>query len=327
MYSRSNYRARKRLRKKRIFRVILFLFLIITIGGATFFGINFFTNTQSATNKIYQELDPDKFGEKMNDVEVTKDPFTILMTGVENQEGGLGRSDVLLLLTVNPKTEEIKMLSIPRDTLTYVEEAGYETKITHAYSYGGIEPTIEAVNELIDVPIDYYVTTNFKGFEDIIDTLGGVTVDVPFTFKAQLTDSLRWKTYYEGKMDLNGNEALAYVRMRKQDPRGDLGRNERQQQVIRAIMEEGTSISKLPKINNVIEDVGNNVKTNIPPSKFLSFVKLYTKMKDTKIERLSIDGVNDYIDGASYYLASEESLDELTDILNSTLEKNTSSNE
>ncbi|MDA6131333.1 LCP family protein, partial [Escherichia coli] len=83
---------------------------------------------------------------------------------------------------------------------------------THSYSNGGIESTITTVNELLDIPIDYYITTNFDGFEDIVDTLGGIDVDVPFTFKAQLTDSLKWKTFREGNMELNGNEALAYVR-------------------------------------------------------------------------------------------------------------------
>jgi polyisoprenyl-teichoic acid--peptidoglycan teichoic acid transferase len=318
--SRAQMKARRRLRRKRILRVTLLLIMLISLGGATVFSLQFFKSTQSASNKMYEELDPEKFGEKMKDVEVTKDPFTILMAGVENQEGGYGRSDVLLLLTVNPDKETIHLLSIPRDTLTYVEEAGYETKITHAYSYGGIEPTINAVNGLIDVPIDYYISTNFNGFEDIIDTIGGVTVDVPFTFKSQLTGSLRWKTFHEGEMELNGNEALAYVRMRKQDPRGDLGRNERQQQVIKAVMDEGTSLTNITKLDEVVEDVGDNVKTNIPSSKFLSFIKLYTKLKDTEIERLKLEGSNQYIEGGSYYIPDEESVNDITETLESNLE-------
>jgi anionic cell wall polymer biosynthesis LytR-Cps2A-Psr (LCP) family protein len=117
-------------------------------------------------------------------------------------------------------------------------------------------------------------------------------------------------------MNLNGNEALAYVRMRKADPRGDHGRNERQQQVIKAIIDKGTSFSSITKIDDVMDDLGKNVKTNIPPSKFASFVKLYSKIKDTKIQNLSLNGTDEYIDGVYYYIPDEESLFEI----NSTLE-------
>jgi polyisoprenyl-teichoic acid--peptidoglycan teichoic acid transferase len=319
--SRINKKNIKRRRRIRVFRVGLLLILLIGVGGLTVFGVNLYNDTKSATNSIYQELDSDKFpNQRLEDVEVTKEPFSILLVGVENQEGGLGRSDVLLLITVNPEKKDIQMVSIPRDTLTYVPEAGYDTKIAHSYGYGGIEPTIEAVSNFIDVPVDYYVTTNFDGFEDIVDSLGGINVDIPFTFKAQLTDSLKWKTFHEGKEELNGNEALAFVRMRKEDPLGDHGRNERQQQVIKAIIEKGTSFGSITKTDEVLEDLGENVKTNIPPSKFLSFVKLYTKMKDTQINQLKIDGYDDYIDGGYYYIPDMDSIDETSKQLNDTLD-------
>ncbi|WP_240190070.1 LCP family protein [Bacillus sp. P14.5] len=288
--------------------------------GLTIFGFNLYRDTKNTTDKIYQEINSSNLSKRaLEDVEVTKEPFSILLVGIENQEGGLGRSDVLLLLTVNPANKDIKMLSIPRDTLTYIPEAGIDTKIAHSYGYGGVEPTVEAVNHFIDVPIDYYVTTNFQGFEDIVDSLGGITIDIPFTFEAQLTGSLKWKTFYEGTELLNGNEALAYVRMRKQDPNGDLGRNERQQQVIKAITDKGTSFTSITKTDEILEDIGDNVKTNIPPSKFLSFVKLYTQIKEAEIKQLKLEGYDDYINGSYYYIPDMESIDETSYQLNETL--------
>jgi LCP family protein required for cell wall assembly len=310
---------RKKKKKRRFLRVFVLSLLLLVIGGGSYFAYDILYSTKKAADNIYQELDKSKVdNNRIDNVEISKDPFNILLVGLENQEGG-ERSDVLMLVTVNPSTEEVYMLSIPRDTRTYIPELGYKTRIAHSYNDGGIEATIEAVNELIDVPIDYYVTTNFQGFEDIVDTLGGITVDVPFTFKAQLTESLRWKTFNEGIMDLNGNEALAYVRMRKTDPKGDMGRNERQQQVIKEIVDKGTSVTSLTKIDDIIEDLGQNVKTNIPPSKFVSFMKLYTKIKNTHIQNLALQGYDEYIDGAYYYIPYDESLIELNMTLNSVL--------
>jgi polyisoprenyl-teichoic acid--peptidoglycan teichoic acid transferase len=315
-------RIRQKKKKFRIWRVFTLIMLLSIIGGGSYFAYNLVNHAKSASKSIFQELDINKVpNHREEKIELTKDPFTVLLVGIEDQEGG-ERSDVIMLATVNPQTEEIYLLSIPRDTKTYIPELGYETKINHSYGSGGIESTISTVHELLDVPIDYYISTNFEGFEDIVDTLEGVTVDVPFTFKAQLTGSLKWKTFYKGEMELNGNEALAYVRMRKSDPKGDMGRNERQQQVIKAIVDKGTSFSTITKIDDLMDDLGDNVKTNIPPSKFASFVKLYSKLKDTNIQHLKLDGYDEYIDGVYYYIPSNESIEEVGYTLNNALGSN-----
>lgn len=319
----SNTRVKRKKRKTRFWRVLVLVLLFCTLGGGSYFAYNFYTHAKGAGDKIYQEIDRDRIpNHREEEVEVAKEPFTILLAGIEDQEGG-ERSDVLMLATVNPSTEEVLLLSIPRDTRTYVSDLGYKTKINHAYGVGGIESTIETVTGLIDVPIDYYITTNFDGFEDIVNTLGGITIDVPFTFKSQLTDSLKWKTFNEGEMNLNGNEALAYVRMRKSDPEGDHGRNKRQQQVIKAIVDKGTSFSTISKIDNILDDLGENVKTNIPPYKLSSFLNLYTKIKNASIQNLTIDGYDEYINDIYYYIPQEQSLTDVTAVINNTLNNET----
>ena len=313
--TRLTKKKRRKLRRKRVFRVFLLFFLLSIIGGGTFLAFS----TSKLSNAVYQEVDQSKFNnQRIADVEVTKDPFNVLLVGIEDQGGG-ARSDVLMLLTIDPSTEKVYSVSIPRDTRTYIEAAGYKTKITESYSHGGIESTLTAVSDLLDVPIDYFVSTNFQGFEDIVDTLDGITVDAPFTFKAQLTGSLKWKTYYKGENELNGNEALAYVRMRKSDPKGDIGRNERQQQVIKEIANKSISFNGMTKIDDLIGNLGENVKTNIPPSKMSSFVNLYLSMNDVPLNRLTLNGEDQYINSIYYFIPDDDSIDQVSDTLNDAL--------
>ncbi|WP_342566983.1 LCP family protein [Psychrobacillus sp. FSL K6-4046] len=316
--------SRQNKRKNKTRRKILYTVLIVAmvlLSGVIVFATNLSFQTKNAVNKIYEPLDREKEEqneaiEKFDNAKAEDSAFTILLAGIENEEKAkYGRSDVLLVATVNPKTNKISMVSIPRDTRVYIPDLGYNDKINHSYANGGINYTINTIEEMLDIPIDYYVSTDFQGFEDIVDTVGGIDVEVPFTFKAQLTGSLKWKTYTEGPMELNGNEALAYVRMRKSDPQGDIGRNNRQKQVIKEIIDRGTSISNITKIDDMIEDIGNNVKTNIPSSEYLGLIKTYQKIKSSPIEQLQLKGVDDTRRGVYYFIPDEQGLEELSEQL------------
>lgn len=309
-------RHTKRIKKTR--RKILYTVLIISmvlLSGVIVFATNLSLQTKNATANMYEPLERDqvdKTNSKFESAKAEDSAFTLLLTGIENQEGATyGRSDVIIVATINPKTEKISMVSIPRDSKVFIPDLGYEDKINHSYANGGINYTINAVEELLDLTIDYYVSTDFQGFEDIVDTVGGIEVDVPFTFKAQLTDSLKWKTYTEGTMELNGNEALAYVRMRKTDPQGDMGRNLRQKEVIHEIINKGTSLSNITKIDDMINDVGDNVKTNIPTSEYLGLIKMYQNLKSSPIEQLQITGDDASIRGVYYFIPEEDSIEEV----------------
>ncbi|WP_391207989.1 LCP family protein [Psychrobacillus sp. L4] len=312
--------SRRIKRKSKTRRKILYTVLIVLmvmLSGVIVFATNLSLQTKNAITKMYQPLDKDidnknNSTKKFNSAKAEDSAFTMLIAGIDNQEKAkYGRSDVLMVATVNPKTEKISMVSIPRDTRVYIPDLRYEDKINHAYAFGGINYTINTVEKLLDIPIDYYVSTDFQGFEDIVNTVGGVDVDVPFTFKAQLTGSLKWMTYSKGPMFLNGNEALAYVRMRKKDPQGDLGRNERQRKVIQEIINKATSLSNITKIDDMIKDVGNNVKTNIPSSEYFSLIKMYQKIKSSPIEQLQLEGNDDTRKGIYYYILKDDSLEEV----------------
>ncbi|WP_277585993.1 LCP family protein [Psychrobacillus antarcticus] len=315
--------SRQTKRKKQTRRKFLYTVLVISmvlLSGVIVFATNLSLQTKNATSNMFQPLDRDKEKNKSEskfDSAIAEDSaFTLMLTGIENQEGSTyGRSDVIIVATINPKTEKISMVSIPRDAKVYIPDLGHENKINHSYANGGINYTINAVEELLDLKIDYYVSTDFQGFEDIVDTVGGIEVDVPFTFKAQLTESLKWKTYTEGTMELNGNEALAYVRMRKTDPQGDMGRNLRQKQVIQEIINQGTSLGNITKIDDMIKDVGNNVRTNIPSSEYFGLIKMYQNLKSSPFEQLQITGEDATIRGIYYFIPDEDSIDTVSEQL------------
>ena len=114
------------------------------------------------------------------------------------------------------------MLSIPRDTRTEIVGHGTTDKITHAYAFGREEMTIVTVENLLDIPIDYYVRVNMEGFQDIVDAVGGIQVNNSLDF------TNGGHNYAKGLINLNGEQALSFVRMRYDDPNGDFGRQERQ---------------------------------------------------------------------------------------------------
>src|SRR5690606_14051970 len=117
------------------------------------------------------------------------DNISILFIGIDESskrsQGDNTRSDALMLATLNEKEKSVKLLSIPRDSYVYIKEVGYSTKINHAHAFGGPKATIETVEDLLDIPVDYYVRLDFEAFMKVVDALDGIEVEVPYTFSEQ----------------------------------------------------------------------------------------------------------------------------------------------
>jgi polyisoprenyl-teichoic acid--peptidoglycan teichoic acid transferase len=318
LMKRSNmFHDRRRLRRRRIMRLILAFVILISIIGSGF-AAYFLYGTYSAASESYLGLERgDKSKLREQPIEMKEQPFSILIMGIEDyiSEGSNGRTDSLILATINPKAESMNLLSIPRDTLVTLPDSYKETKINHAYAYGGKEGTIEAIESLLEVPIDYYATINFNGFKQLINEVDGVKVDVPFDFTE--VNYLNGETLYfnEGSMRLDGDEALAYARMRKQDPRGDFGRNERQKEIIISLIDELRKPSNVFKIDKLARLLSNDVETNVKISEALSLTNTITRFNKFKINNLKLEGEDTYIDSIYYYTPDEESIDELSSIL------------
>ncbi|CAM3482542.1 MULTISPECIES: LCP family glycopolymer transferase [Saccharibacillus] len=243
-----------------------------------------------------------------------RQPFNLLVLGVDERENDIGRSDAIMMLAVNPEKHSVLMFNIPRDTRTEIVGRGKVDKINHAYAFGGVNMAVDTVEHFLDVPVDYYVKVNMEGLEQIIDILGGVTVDNPFAFDFEGTE------YGEGPIAMNGHEALMYARMRYDDPKGDLGRNDRQQRVLSALIEKGKNISNLTKVNSVLGAVKDHVKTNLTKDDMMEIVTRYRTEIGT-VDKDEVQGEGRRIDGIYYYLVDEAEQTRIRTELNRQLDR------
>lgn len=219
------------------------------------------------------------------------EPFTMLLMGVDSTGDGIASADSfngdsLMLITFNPKTLNATVFSIPRDTYVPITcRSNIENKINSS-AYGGTSCVVKTIENLTGIEIDYYMKVNFTGVVKLVDDLGGITVDVPISFCEQ--DSERRFGEYEicinaGLQKLNGEAALAFARHRKTLPLGDFQRVQHQQMIVEAMVSELKNISSIDDFYKIIDDVANNIDTNMTRSQILS---LYNVGKDLLINML-----------------------------------------
>ncbi|WP_019414626.1 LCP family protein [Paenisporosarcina sp. TG20] len=294
----------------------------IVVGVIFLIGIVYllsvYMSFSSALKEIRSPIEREISDMRLNEIQLEeKDPFSVLMLGVDEREGDAGRSDTIIVMTINPNDKSTKMVSIPRDTYTEIIGEGFNDKINHAYAFGGIEMSLATVENLLDIPIDYVVEVNMEGFEDIVDAVDGVTVNNTLDF------SVGNFNYPTGNITLNGEEALSYVRMRYDDPGGDFGRQNRQKQVIQAVMSEGASVKSLLNYRSIFNALGANVQTNMTFDEMVDVQQNYSGAVGT-IDQLYFEkgsgGKRD--DGIWYYYMNETELAEKQAILKEHLQLN-----
>jgi len=303
-------RSRKKKTWKKVTAVILLLMLI---GGGAY-GYTVYKSLNNAVDAMHQPLERKQSEKRKEAVSLkAKDPFSVLMLGVDEREGDKGRSDTMIVLTVNPNNNSVKMLSIPRDTRTEIIGKGKEDKINHAYAFGGVPMAMDTVENFLDIPIDYYIQVNMEGFMKMVDAVGGVTVQTDLDFTQ---DGFH---FAKGKLTLNGAEALSYTRMRKEDPQGDFGRQTRQRQIIEGIVKEGASLSSLTKFSDIFTVLGKNVKTNLTFDQIAAIQKGY-KDAGTSIKQMEIQEQGKMINNIYYGLVSTEEKQRVQNELKTQLE-------
>ncbi|KMJ55508.1 transcriptional regulator [Bacillus sp. LL01] len=293
--------------------VLIGLFSFLIAGAAvTYFAFQL----ANATSSAQQELERGEKSERRTEaVNPTKDNISILFLGVDDRDGSLvGRTDAMLLATFNRSDSSIKILSIPRDSLVTIPGRANRDKINHAHAFGGLDLTVDTVEELLDIPIDYYLKLNFNAFIEIVDAFGGVEIDVPFTFSEQDSFGNHGAvTLNEGTHVLNGEEALAYTRMRKNDPRGDIGRGERQQDVIQALIKKAATFSSISNYDEVFNSIGNHMTTNLS---FGNMIALHNYANSIEsMENLNFEGNDTRLNGVYYYELDEVSRQTVSRVL------------
>src|SRR5699024_4665355 len=232
--------------KRRLRRRIKFVLipLLLAFVAVISYGAYLYMKADSAMSGAYEDDGREKSDLRDEYVDPKFDNVTILLMGIDEnekrQEREIARKDALILATLNKDDKSINLLSIPRDSYVYIPEVGYEDKINHAHAFGGTYATIETVENLLDIPVDYYVKLNFHAFVDVIDAIGGVEIEVPYEFKESNSDDKRDSIHlYPGKQILDGEEALAMARTRKKD--SDVERGKRQLEIIDSVINKATS--------------------------------------------------------------------------------------
>lgn len=297
MNSRVNKRqTRKKKKWVRWLAIIVIIFLLIG-GGVFIYMWDKIGDTITAMHDpLARDSDPDRQKELASIFKDNKS-VNILLLGVDERPGDKGRSDTIILLSVNPNTDSMIMLSVPRDTYVNIPGHGMD-KINHAYAYGDVDLSVQTFEEAFDLPVHYYARVNMEGFKQGVDALGGVTIQNDQAFSQGGTQ------FSKGPIHLNGTQALDYVRMRKNDPRGDLGRNDRQRKVITAAIDEFASFSSITKVGNILDIIGGNVKTDLDMKSMQTLFSDYRGARH-HVETIEINGTGKTLD-LWYYMVSEE---------------------
>lgn len=293
-------KERYRKKRRRAWWKALTLVVLLLAAGGGFYAYSVYNSLTTAVDTMHQPIQRVKSEKRVDEIVLEQqDPFSVLLLGVDEREDDKGRSDTIIVLGVNPNTNSIKMVSIPRDTRTELIGRGKEDKINHAYAFGGVEMSINTVENFLDIPIDYYIQVNMEGFEDIVDSVGGVTVNNDLKF------SVDEHQFPKGEISLNGKEALAFSRMRYEDPRGDFGRQLRQRMIIEGIIKKGASLSSLTNYKQIFTALGKNVRTNLT---FDEMVDIQSNYKDaaSQVTQIDMKGKNDEIDDTFYLIIPKE---------------------
>ncbi|MBM7646990.1 LCP family protein required for cell wall assembly [Scopulibacillus daqui] len=282
---------------KKVLITLGVVILLIVVGGVSY-AYYLYHSVKSTANNIYEPV-----GNHTTSLS-NKKPISILLMGVDERPNDRGRSDTLIYMTLNPKTNKMVMMSIPRDTRTEIAGRGTINKINAAYAYGGTEMAMNTVEKFLDVPVDYYIKMNMEGLSKLVDAVGGVTVYNNISWH---DEGYYKKGYYykKGNIELDGAKALGYVRMRHLDPRGDFGRNERQRDVIMAIVNKASSISSVSRYNNILDAIQGNVKTNLTFDEMKSIAENYRGVKNN-VENYELKGQGTKINGIYYFIVGDQ---------------------
>jgi len=273
-------------------KYILILVVVFILSGMV--GA-FFANALVDNKPDYNE--DDKKG-----MLVAKDKATVMIMGVDERADDVGRSDTLMIATLDPDKNQAALLSVPRDTCVKIKGHGFD-KINAAYAYGGRKLTQETIESLLNTHIDHYIKINVHGFTKIIDALGGIDIDVekrmyyedPWDDDGGLYIDLQ-----PGMQHMDGKTAITYVRYR--DEEGDIGRIKRQQNFMKAVMDKLVSPTIIPKLPAIVSAVSDSVETDMSVSEILSFLGTLQDAKDNGLKSEMLPGKPVYIEGISYWV-------------------------
>ena len=303
---------------KKIFLIIFGIVAVLVIGVVGI-GAKLYMDLSGSIQKTYESVEREnqEAGKREKPLDLDKkDSFSVLLLGIDTGDLGRtdqGRSDAIMVATVNPTDGQTTIVSVPRDT--YVDIVGHGTtdKINHAYAFGGAAMSMDTVQKFLDIPIDHYVAMNMAGIKELVDAVGGVDVNNDLKFENE------GNTFDIGKIHLYGDQALSYTRMRYDDPNGDYGRQGRQRNVVAAVAKKALSLDGVSQYKEVLSAIEGNMKTDMD---FGMMQKIALDYRDAfkKVEQVQMQGDGFMQDGISYQRVSGDELKRVQQILKEQLD-------
>lgn len=285
--------------KRILIALLVLLALALLVGGFFYWRLDRAVKASNARvpADVRQVLDKPSGG-------ISSSPANILFLGSDQRPGEPARADTILLVRVNGGRKTISQLSIPRDTL--VDIPGYgEGKINSAYAYGGPALMISTVEQFTGVPVHHYVELDFSGFPAIVDSLGGVDIDVPATIDSQYPAGTDWTQVHfdAGPQHMSGQEALVYVRVRYSD--NDFMRMGRQQQFMEALQKKFTSPANMMRLPLTAPEIVGNMTTDLSTNDILrlGWVKFRTPSQNNR--KFVLEGSGQFYGDVSYVVIDE----------------------
>ena len=289
----NNMRKKKKMNKGlKIFLIILLVLVIIIVG----LGVAGYTFVNGKIGKMQKEnIDTTAVGINEETKQELKGYRNIALLGIDSRadDYGLGnRSDCMMIASINQETNEIKLISVYRDTYVYVMENGTKRldKITHAYSYGGAQNTLKSLNEAMDLNITEFVTVNFDAVIAAVDSLGGVYIDIDKSEIKYVNDYIDATSEssgvksshitHSGRQKLDGVQAVSYTRVRY-TAGGDYKRTERMRTVVEAMLSKAKTLG-VGQLNSFADTILPKIRTNISSSEIWGLIPKLASFKVTE---------------------------------------------
>lgn len=287
---------RRSLLKKYLLRLFIIIGLSIFItSGYTAWVIG------SVSKKITSQQGAKEAKKVLVEKKAPEEPLTLLLLGSDSRGKDPGRADTIILVRLCSEKKRAVLISIPRDYMVSIPGRG-KGKINLAYAYGGAKLMIQTVSNYLDIDVNHYVAVDFSGFKKIVDALGGITVDVE---KRMFEQTDHYVNLYPGVQNLNGAQALSYVRFRG-DSEGDFGRIRRQQKFLNALADKFLTPAAVPKYPTIAHIFADNLESDMTVSEMIRLARTYSGLKEEDVQMIILPGKIKNIGGGSYVIPEEE---------------------
>ncbi len=287
---------------------LAWFWLLLVFCSIFFFYVGWWISALNKPELDIPYLTADDLIDQENDLltQTDQDNKVLLLVGCDKREYDTGRTDTIMLAFLNAKEQKVQLLSVPRDTYVQIAGTNTRTKINHAYAYGGIDLTMSTLEQYLGINIDNYVEIEFSGFENLIDSIGGIYIEV----ESDMVNEAEDINLKAGGQTLMGKDALGYVRWRE-SVEADLGRIKRQQKFMAALAQKLLDNASLWRMPKLVASLLACTTTDMTNMQIMTLANTYKKISIDSFSTVMLPGESKYINQVSYYVGDEAQIEAL----------------